>query len=828
MRKTLITLISLMPLFVSCFILFLGIGLINVLLPVRMRLDGIAIDTIGIVLSLYYVGMLVGAIYGKNLIKRAGHIRMFASCVALGAVSTLLCSLYSEPILWGAMRVVFGFCNACAFTAMESWLSHSSNKNTRGKVLATYHAVVLAGLFGGQFLMNIADPINTSLFVVAGILLCAATIPISLSSTSGPTIENVDVMPLRKLYKISPLGVVSCLISGVIYSALFNLLPLFANEFNIVEFKLSMYMGAGILGALLLQFPVGYLSDRVDRLKVLLVLLVISALAGLSNIGFAQQGNFAAMFVVTAITCGIVACIYPLSIAEAFDRLRQSEMVAAMGSMILAFSVGGILGPFLASMAMDQFGGVALFYFLAVVQLVLAAFVIYRMLASQSLPIEDQESFIMHHSAVLPSVELDPRSEYSEQIHAISAEGKTAVAIAKVDPASAIKMAQAISLVDPKLAVEVATAITTVPTIDVSRLLDAMMQSLPEHIPMLTKALVVARPELSYALIMKLGEHHPGQVVAVVAEIGQEQPELRVVTAKAAMEIVPESAMEMAEYYATLLAEEHEAVRPAERDEDTSEEFAVNISAELWQGSAEQSLDVAIVMADAMPESAVLLAQEYIATNAGFIDDDTLDISTAGSEINDADADAEYENTIDLVNRFAEAAPEQALDMAVAVVEVMPGSAAEVAAAMATNIVEREILDDNEVANTDCQETAGHEEMVELVSRLTEVSPDNAMDVAVAVVAQVPDSAAMVAAQYAANICDDQAGITLGHHEAVELVNRLTIVSPDNALDVAVAVVEVIPESASLVVDAISEGDESIDEEWMTSLQNKPQNKPQN
>lgn len=792
------TLISLIPLFISCFILFLGNGLINVLLPVRMGLDGANINTIGTVLSLYFVGMLLGAVYGKELIKRVGHIRMFSSCVALGSISILLCSLYSDPIFWGGMRVVIGFCNACALTAMESWLSHSSDKSNRGKVLATYNAVVLGGLFGGQFLMNIADPIDTSLFVLAGIILCAASVPIGLSAKKGPTIELVDPMPLLKLYKISPLGVVSCLISGVVYSALFNLLPVFANEFSIVEFELSLYMGAGIFGALVLQFPVGYLSDRYDRRKVLLVLLVISAMAGLINIVFAQQGYFLAMFAVTGMTCGIIACIYPLSIAEAFDRLRQSEMVSAMGSMILAFSVGGILGPFLASLAMNHFGAGALFYFLGVVQCLLAGFVLYRMGARQALPVEQQESFVMQNSAVPPSVELDPRSEYLEQLPVLSVEAETAVAIAKVNPASAVKMLQAISIVNVNLALEVAAAIASVQKVDVIRLLDAMMQSLPSHITSITKALVAARPELAYDLMRMLGKHHPDKVVCVAEEIGQGFPELRVVTTKAAMEIVPGSALEMAEYYAHLLAEEHEAVRPAERDEDTSEEFAVNISTELWQGSAEQALDVAVAMVDAIPESAVSLAQEYIATNAGYLGDDTHDVTTTNPEIDEAGVfeneqnhdDTDYENTIELVTRFAEVAPQQSLDMAVAVVSAVPGSAVEVATAMAINLSEREPLYDNNAMSNSANNTLSNQIK----------SPTKS----------------------ATNISDEQSEFTMDHHEVVELVSRLTIASPDNAMDVAVAVVEVIPESASSLVDAMSEGDESVDKEWMTSMNDKP------
>lgn len=409
------TFISLFSLFLSCFFLLLGTGLINVLLPVRMGLDGISTETIGLVLSLYFVGLLFGSLYCTSLIKRAGHIRMFAGCVSLGSLSILICSLYADPILWGAMRIVMGFCIACSFTAMESWLSDSSSKETRGQVLAIHNAVMLAGLFGGQFFMNVTDPQDDALFVIAGILLCAAVIPMVLSRHAGPVIENVTSMSLRLLYRRSPLGVVSCLVSGMIYSAIFSLLPIFAKEYDIIGFQLSLYMGTAILGAFILQFPVGYLSDRFDRRTVLLVLLIISAAADIAVTVLASLRIEWAVFLVTAVTSGIIACTYPMSITEAFDKLRQREMVSAMGSMILAFAIGGIIGPYSASLVMDSFGGVALFYFLAVIQLLLACFVIFRMIARQALPTDKQEHFVMQGTAASSAVILDPRTAYNEE-----------------------------------------------------------------------------------------------------------------------------------------------------------------------------------------------------------------------------------------------------------------------------------------------------------------------------------------------------------------------------------------------------------------------------
>lgn len=798
--------------------MFLGNGLINVLLPVRMGLDGISTDTIGMVLSLYFVGMLAGAFYSKNLILRAGHIRMFAGCVALAAISILICSLYSDPILWGCMRILIGFCNACALTAMESWLSDSASKEVRGKVLGIYQAVVLGGLFVGQFFMNLADPSDTVLFVFAGILLCAAVIPVALSRQSGPVVAEASSMSLLALYRISPLGVVSCLVSGVIYSAIFNMLPVFAKEYGIVEFQLSLYMGAAIAGAFLLQFPVGYLADRFDRRTVLTTLLLISALFGVLVTVFAPMGLFSAMFIATGVTCGIIACTYPISIAEAFDKLRQSEMVSAMGSLILAFSIGGMLGPLTSSLVMKHLGNAALFYFLGLIQVLLAVFVVYRMSVRQALPVEEQESFVMQGAAVQMMVDLDPRTEYVEPEQPLSNEAETAVNIAATDPAAAVKMARAIAMNDPTRGVEVAGAVATVPGIDVLRLYEVMKEAVPYQILNVTRAIVTSKPELASELVRLLAQSHSNQVISVAAEIGLAFPDLRVDMAKVAVSHAPESAIEVAEYYARVMAEEREEVRPADRADDTSEEVMVEIASELWDAAPEQAIDVAVAIVDAAPESAVMVTEELMANT---MPDETV--------IGSSEEETEYSiESVELVSRLTEVAPEQALDVAVAVAGADPDSAAEIAAEVAGAFDEEDIAWSETTEESD---NAHSDAALELVQRLSEAAPENTLDVAAAVAEMVPESAAGIAAEVASNMSDEDSAMNISEPDkessdseaAVELVQRLSEAAPENTLDVAVAVVETLPDAASDVLDAISEGKESTDGEWMESVDDKPE-----
>lgn len=674
MRTTFLPLISL---FISCFILLLGNGLINILLPVRMGLDGTGTDVIGLIVSLYFSGLLLGALFSINLIKRAGHIRMFAGCVALGAVSILICSLYADSWLWGAMRVVLGFCNACAFTAMESWLSSSATKETRGKVLGVYNCVVLGGLFCGQFFMNLANPQDPTLFVIAGIILCAAMIPLVLSKLPGPVLEDVGTMSLFRLYKTSPLGVVCCLVSGLMYSSLFNLLPVFAADYNIINFDLSLYMGAAITGAFLLQFPVGYLSDRFDRRSVLLCLLIISAVVDVSVSLFASVNILSGVFIGTAITSGIIACTYPLSISEAFDKLRQSDMVAAMGSLIVAFAIGGILGPYAVSIVMSAFGSIALFYFMASIQLLLAGFVVYRMTVRQALPIADQEDFVMQSGGVASVIDFDPRTEYIEAEPELAAEVEMTVAVAETDPGAAVNMAKAVAKNDPAMAVDIAGAIASSQEVDVLRLYEVMKETIPNQILDVTRALVTATPDLGYELVQKLAEWYPDQVVEIAAEIGRTLPELRIEMARVAVEAAPGSATQVAEYYAEVLAQERDAVRFADRAEDSSEEDAVNIMSQLWQSAPEDALDVAVAMVDGVPETAVSVAEEYMANQCSD-EYEEAHLTTAPHITEDEQSEEEYQDTVELVSRLAEVAPEQAVDIAAAVVEINPAAASEV------------------------------------------------------------------------------------------------------------------------------------------------------
>ncbi|MDP2561794.1 MFS transporter [Psychrobium sp. 1_MG-2023] len=744
------TLLSLLSLFASCFILFFANGLINVLLPVRMGLDQVDTDTIGMVLSLYFVGMLLGAIFSKNLIKQAGHIRVFAGCVALSAVSILICSLHTDPLLWGVMRILLGFCNACAFTAMESWLSDSATKENRGRLLSVYHATALSGLFAGQFLMNAADPMTSTLFVLSGILLALAVIPVAFSRHKGPKVEDVVTMSIPSLFKISPLAAITCFIYGIVYASMFNLLPVFAQANDINKFDLSLYIGCAIFGAFIMQFPVGYLSDKLDRRSLLLGMLIISIIMASQIPQFVSASLNPVLLIATLITGGILACLYPLSVAELLDKLKQQQMVSAMGTMILISAIGGVIGPYSASVLMNQFGSDALFYFIISIELFLAIFVVIRMKARQALPVAEQESFVAQVATAPLSSELDPRTQFNQQQQPLSAQAQIAQQIAELDPGAAVKMARAIAIDNPEHGVEVASAVAAVEGINVLRLYEVMKEAAPFDMPHITQAIINTKPELAYQLVSQLAIWYPNQVVSVAMQISESFPELRNEMARVAVESAPESATQVAEYYANVLAQEQHNTRPADRQESTTQTDAVSLAQELWQSSPQQALDVTVAMIDNVPEAAASLTQGYI-TN-------TKEQHSAADSAQGAQ----------LLSRVAKVSPQQVVDVAVAVADSKPQHVVEIATDVANLIHEQQ----------------PESPQAQTVNQSVEQSDENKV--------------------------------------ALEIVQRLANVSPEDTEEVAAAVIDAIPSAASQVVSAISTGDEPKEGEWVELIEDKP------
>lgn len=393
-------------------ILILGNGLVGITLPVRMDVEGLPTEVAGIVMSAYYAGLVAGSLYGQTIIGRVGHIRAFAAFTGLLTAATLGFPLWFDALPWGVLRAVSGFCMAGLFATIESWLNVRSSNENRGRVLSLYMVVAYLAAGAGQLLVNTWGVTGVELFCLAALVLSLALVPVVLTRVAAPELGQTRPLSFGQLYAVSPLGVAGAFGAGLISGGFYGMGAIFAAEIGLSVFQISVFMGIAVFGGLVLQWPIGRLSDRFDRRTVLLVMLLATVAVCLAAYGWSRFAlAFAPLLALVGLFGGAVSTIYPISVAHAFDYVERERMVAASSGMLLAWAIGATVGPLLASQAMGAFGPASLFLYLAAIGALLAAFARYRMSRRAALPSEEQAAFVpMPVTAAEVKGQLDPRA----------------------------------------------------------------------------------------------------------------------------------------------------------------------------------------------------------------------------------------------------------------------------------------------------------------------------------------------------------------------------------------------------------------------------------
>ncbi|SQD78374.1 MFS transporter [Moritella yayanosii] len=673
-------------LLISGFLLMLGYGLSNILLPVRMQHDGISVENIGIILSMLSVGFLLGAIYSRTLLQRVGHIRIFAMCGSLTSVAILLSGLYPEPLMLAAMRILTGFCIACANATLDSWLSHSATEENRGRILSINQMMIMSALFSGQFLLNVAPVTDVTLFVISGILFSLSITPIVISKQQGPQIEDSQSMSLMTIIKLSPLGVICCFYGGFLYAGLVNMLPIFASDNGIQGFNLSIFMGASIFGAIVFQYPIAYLSDRFDRRKTMIGMVLTIAVLSLLVPQLINSSQFNLTLLTISVVMGLTACLYPISMAETFDKVLREQILAAMGALLVIYALGSILGPNLAAIVMDMFGSAALFAFISITAMTLLALIIGNMFKQPALPRDAQENFIMQTPSGVAS-ELDPRTQYAQPSFEQTSEVEVAISLAAKNPAAAVNMAKSLAIRDPNNASNLAAALSTIDEIDISRLYQSITAAAPEMSIHIAEALTNASPEQADELVDWITTEYPDQFTNIVVAIANSMPDNGIdmieLAAENMVEEYPEELLEMTDQYMTNLSNLLDEMRPVDRTAAASEQTAAELYSRLTDVSPEQSAELALAVSEALPESSNVVAEAYV-TNLIEAEQATPGDTTANIET----AVNEY------VTQIADTIPEYAVDIA----STMIGSVPDIASDMVEILQCSDVFDDSDLS----------------------------------------------------------------------------------------------------------------------------------
>lgn len=396
----------------SLFIFILGSGLFTTLLAVRLHQDHASAIYIGAISAAYYAGLGCGSFRIEPFIRRIGHIRSFAAFASILSVVSLLQGMFFDQSLWLILRFIGGFATAGLFIVIESWLLVKSTIKTRGQILAIYMIALYAAQALGQFLINIHSTQALFLFAITAILSSLSVVPLAMTSVSSPEYEEPSTLNFRKLYTTSSSGVIGCLCSGLILGAIYGLLPLFVSGQSNNPSLVALIMFTTIIGGTTLQYPIGRLSDLIERRLVLLLISLITAILAL----FIMEGQNMPFYFLLGLYFtfgGMTFALYPVSISHACDNLDQSDILAGTQGLLLAYSVGATLGPLTSPFFITLFGQKGLFIYFVSIALFMVLFFSWRKTQHTSAP--QEEAFISMPQTTPILAELDPRSDEVNQ-----------------------------------------------------------------------------------------------------------------------------------------------------------------------------------------------------------------------------------------------------------------------------------------------------------------------------------------------------------------------------------------------------------------------------
>ena len=372
------------------FLLMLGNGLQGTLLGVRGSIEGMSPQTMSWVMTGYFVGFLFGSQLTPNMIRRVGHVRVFAALGSLVSACLILYAAWTNPYFWFLLRIIVGFCFSGIYVVAESWLNDSSSNETRGQTLSAYLIVQMMGIVLAQAVLNFADPSGYMLFIIISVVVSLSFAPILLSVSPAPQFQTSKRMTLSQLWSISPLGVVGQFFLGAIFAALFGMASVYGTERGLTVKDISLFVAAIYFGGMILQYPIGWVSDRMDR-RVLI--FIVCSIGTFFSFAANLSDSYIWLLIVAFIIGGVSNPLYSLYIAYTNDNLEHDDMASASGGLIFLTGIGAIFGPSIVGWLLDEYGAASYFWFIGSVMAIMGSYALYRMTQTSSTAVEDTNAY---------------------------------------------------------------------------------------------------------------------------------------------------------------------------------------------------------------------------------------------------------------------------------------------------------------------------------------------------------------------------------------------------------------------------------------------------
>lgn len=390
-------------LLLAIFMLMAGGGFMNTLVSVRLERAGSGTLAIGLVGTAYFAGLVAGSLRAPALLRRIGHIRAFAAFVAVLSASTLAYAIHRDALFWGMLRLADGMCLAGIYVCLESWLGERAEGAGRGSILAGYMIALYGGQAIGQFTLNLGGGGSTMPLLAGSILISLAAVPVVLTRIAAPAPGEAASLTFRELYTVSPLGIVGAFLTGVMLGAFYAMGAVYARRSGLDLSATALFMSVVIMGGVALQWPLGRLSDRMDRRKVIVIGFGGTLAASLA---IALTSASAALMAFGALFGGLSFALYPLCVAHTNDHLSSDQRIAASGGLVLLYSLGAAIGPSLSAITMTLLGTSGLFLFIAACAGAALAFGLWRQALSEPVPAHLQETYVILPRTTPLSIEM--------------------------------------------------------------------------------------------------------------------------------------------------------------------------------------------------------------------------------------------------------------------------------------------------------------------------------------------------------------------------------------------------------------------------------------
>jgi MFS family permease len=374
-------------------ILMLGAGLQSTLLGLRATIEGITPPVTGLIMSCYYVGYLLGTAAAPRLLREVGHVRVFAALAAVASAAILAQGAWVSPLPWAALRLLAGVCFAGIYVVVESWLNDRASSDNRGRLLACYMLILYGGLGAAQFLLPLSNPATPAPFMLVSGLISLAMVPILAAAQPLPASAGPRRVRYGELYRNSPLGVAAVSVSGLLGSIIFAMGPVYARLNGEDTGGVAAFMAVSIGAAVLTQYPIGRLSDRMDRRTVIAMVCALACATALSIVTVRELPH-ALFLLLSGLFSGMALTLYSLAVSHVNDQLAPEQLVGASSALLRVNGAAAAIGPALMGALMAAWGPRAYFATLAVLTGLLTLYDLWRKRRRRSVPGSRKGAFI--------------------------------------------------------------------------------------------------------------------------------------------------------------------------------------------------------------------------------------------------------------------------------------------------------------------------------------------------------------------------------------------------------------------------------------------------